>query len=226
MEINKIVQTIQDINEGMGLRFVNESHRYFLGEQVLSGSVTKILGDFDFSKVPNIEYYQQIGTLMHGIAEDVANYYINGCKEEDRIVEEVPEYKNLVQNLEKLFKTYKPFLTEQIICIPNTNIDGLENVSLGGMMDLLCYKDNEDGTRDIIIMDYKTSSNIMATHKKQINIYLNILNWVYGIEIDRLILTKIDKKTGDIHLTQVPIMERDDFINTFIDDIKRVFGND
>lgn len=163
-------RTIDKINDSLGgIVFLDEPHEYYVGEYLCATSVTSLIDDgFDFSSIPNIEYYIEMGNAMHGIMEDAANSIVSmggvNFTEEDKV------FNTLVENSKKFFKRFKPVAAEKDICIPGMNYDGFEELYVGGKIDLLCKFAGKN-----TIVDYKTSSSIMLKHKQQVNLYRYIL---------------------------------------------------
>lgn len=196
---------ISNKNKELGLVKIADPYSYFLNENKLKFSSTEIANesDFDYSKIPNIEYLKEIGTLMHVIAEDVAKFKLGLCPQWE---EKDDLYANVKRNVEKELEEYEIINAEALICSPN--------LSIGGTLDLLAKKGDE-----VHLIDYKTSSAVYPSHRWQLNMYNQFLKNIYGIKVDQMFVIKIDKKTGDTKKHKVKFKE-ENVVKEFV--IKRI----
>jgi ATP-dependent exoDNAse (exonuclease V) beta subunit len=183
------LNNIEEVNAKLGLTFDVERHIYEFNGGKCKLSATRVVNDFDFSAIKNLAYYQETGTTVHAVMEDMANVELGkleAFEENDFLL------RKIQKNAKKLFQQYRPLIAEQILVHPR--------LSLGGMIDLLCEKDGK-----LWIIDYKTSSMITDSHRRQLNLYRQILARIYDVHVEGLVLVKICKKSGEFKQTRVDI---------------------
>lgn len=196
-------------NKELGLTFDKEEHKFTIGGKPTRFSVTQIANesDFDYSKLPDIEYRLKLGTIMHELAEDVANVALGKIPDfEER--EEL--YADTKKELERILNEFKILAAEQPICSPKK--------MLPGVADIIAEKDEEN-----YLIDFKTSKHVYSSHRWQLNIYAAFLKYVYDFPIDKIMVIKIDRETGDIQTHKIkikPISVVSEFVDMRMEKLK------
>lgn len=63
-----------------------------------------------------------------------------------------------------------------------------------GRFDLMLVKKGRtDKTNKRILIDYKTSNKIYMTHKRQVNLYSQVLEHEYGLKVHQLVLVRVER---------------------------------
>lgn len=226
--MNDIKQKIDLINEEIGYRFDKEIGltRSNLADELRSISVISNIEnksyDSSFSKEETQQLetqnnfsdkkeFQLFGDDVHKILELV----YDNSQTKDSICEKMTSvqakidfenlYNSIVANMDsmctKLNLDKEHFYSELKVC------DGYNH----GKFDLV-VKTNDD---KYVIIDYKTSYNITINYKLQINMYKQILEKYYDINIDCAYLVKIDKENYHFSLVKVEEIE-DKFIQPLL----------
>lgn len=189
----RLIEHIESIHEEFGFTFDEESHSYTFMGKAVPFSVSRLAKagrNFDFTKIPNIDYYREIGNEYHYVAEATAKCLFF---EKPKPTFEVGEYDNMVEDIHHLIKDREVVLVEQILYSMKWGFSG--------KLDLLLF----DG-KEYTMVDFKTSKSVQIPHKIQLRLYREML-LEYGIEVKNLELWVIDKETGFLKVNKAKLRE-------------------
>ena len=149
------------------LTFDKSGHRYFYNE-IQVPSVSRILGEIDFSNKPQkvidmIMYAGDRGTRTHNYIESINRDYVRLEPDQD-----IVPYIDSFTRFSELYD-YKSLKSETPMCsVENSSIsEELKDYPFAGTIDDICMI---DGIKSII--DFKTNSKLQKRHKMQVGAYM------------------------------------------------------